>query len=73
METLTLSEAKAGFDDVMLRVIKSRKPVLVRTPAGYVQIAPYEASKVPSATSRRSLGKFTAEQYRLHNTIGDSL
>ena len=41
METLTVSKAKAGFSQVTRKVIKSRKPVLVRTPAGFVQIAPY--------------------------------
>ena len=73
METLTVSKAKAGFSRVTRKVIKSRKPVLVRTPAGYVQIVPYDLPEEVPPAPPGSLGKFTEEQYRLHNTFGESL
>ena len=73
METLTVSKAKAGFSKVTRKVIKSRQPVLVRTPAGFVQISPYDLPEEVPPAPRGSLGKFTAEQYRLHNTVGESL
>jgi hypothetical protein len=73
MEMLTVSKAKAGFSRVTRKVIKTRKPVLVRTPAGFVQIAPYDFPEEVPEAPRGSLGKFTAEQYRLYNTFGESL
>jgi hypothetical protein len=50
METVTVSKAKAGFSKLTRKVIKSRQPILVRTPAGFVQISPYELpEEVPPA------------------------
>jgi hypothetical protein len=72
METLTVSKAKAGFSQVTRKVIKSRKPVLVRTPAGYVQISPYDPPEEVPAAPRGSLGKFTADDLRLHNAVGET-
>lgn len=72
MQMLTVSKAKAGFSQVTRRVIKTRRPVVVRTPAGLVQIAPYDLpEEVPPAKSG-SL-KLTARELELHNTFGDSL
>lgn len=73
MEMLTVSKAKAGFSRVTRGVIKSRKPVIVRTPAGFVQIAPYDFPEEVPPAPRGSLGKFTAEELKLHNTFGESL
>lgn len=72
METLTVSKAKAGFSQVTRKVIKSRKPVLVRTPAGFVQIAPYDfPEEVPPAAPGAL--KLTARELKLHNTFGETL
>jgi hypothetical protein len=50
MEMLTVSKAKAGFSKMARKVIKSRESVLVRTPAGYIQISPYDLpQEVPPA------------------------
>lgn len=73
MEILTVSKAKAGFSQVTRKVIKSRKPVVVRTPAGFVQIVPYDLPEEVPPAPRGSLGKFTDEELRLHNTFGESL
>ena len=72
METLTVSKAKAGFSQVARKVIKSRKPVLVRTPTGFVQISPYD---LPEDVPPAPVGalKLTAEELQLHNSLGDSL
>lgn len=72
METLTVSKAKAGFSRVTRKVIKSRQPVLVRTPAGFVQIAPYDLPEEVPPAPRGSLGKFTKEQYWMHNNFGET-
>ena len=73
METVTVSKAKAGFSKLTRRVIKSRIPIIVRTPAGYVQIAPYDLPEEVPPAPRGSLGKFTSAELQLVNTFGDSL
>ncbi|HRE83049.1 MAG TPA: hypothetical protein PLN52_18535 [Opitutaceae bacterium] len=72
MEMLTVSKAKAGFSKVTRDVIKNRRPVIIRTPAGFVQIAPYDLPEdVPPA--KPGTLKLTARELNLHNTFGDSL
>lgn len=66
---LTVSKAKAGLSRVTRKVIKSRKPVLVRTPAGFVQIAPFDFPEdVPPAVPGTL--KLTARELALHNSFG---
>jgi hypothetical protein len=73
MHTLTISKAKAGFNRVTQKVIKTRQPVVVQTPGGFVQIIPYDLpEEVPPAPSG-ALGNYTDAQYRFANTFGDSL
>lgn len=72
MEMLTVSKAKAGFSKVTRDVIKNRRPVIIRTPAGFVQIVPYDLpEEVPPA--KPGTLKLTARELNLHNTFGDSL
>ena len=72
MDTITVSKARAGLSGILRKVIRTRRPVVVRTPAGFVQIARYDLpAEVPEAP-RGALGKYTAEQYRLMNTLGES-
>ena len=73
MDILTVSKAKAGFSRVTRRVIKTRRPVVVRTPAGFVQIAPYDLPEEVPPAPPGMLGKYPAAQYRLANTFGESL
>lgn len=72
METLTVSKARAGFSQVARNGIGSRKSVLMRTPAGFPQIAPYE---MPEEVPPAALGmlRLTAEERERHNSFGDSL
>jgi hypothetical protein len=72
MDMLTVSKAKAGFSRVTRRVIKTRQPVIVRTPAGFVQIAPYDLPEEvpPAAPGTLNL---TREELKLHNNFGESL
>lgn len=46
MELITVSSAKAKFSKFSREVLRSRRPVVVRTPAGLVQIALYESPEV---------------------------
>jgi hypothetical protein len=72
MQPLTVSKARANFNRVTRSVLKTRKPIVVRTPQGLVQIAPYDlADKVPAARSG-SL-KLLPREVELHNTFGDTL
>ena len=72
MQPLTVSKARASFNRVTRGVLKTRKPVLVRTPKGLVQIAPYDlADEVPPAPPG-SL-KLLPREIELQNTFGDTL
>jgi hypothetical protein len=72
MQTLTATKARAGFGRVVRGVLKSRKPVLVSTRTGVVQIAPVdheeEIPPAPPGSLRR-----TKEEIELSNTFGESL
>ena len=72
METFTVSKAKAGFSRLTRRVIKNRKPVLVRTPAGYVQIVPYDLPEEVAPAPRGALGTFTKAELRLAESFGET-
>ena len=72
MDMLTVSKAKAGFSRVTRRVIKTRQPVIVRTPVGFVQIVPYDLPEDVPPAPRGSLS-LTREELKLHNTFGESL
>ena len=72
MQTLTASKAKASFSRVTRSVLKTRKPVVVSTPEGLVQIAPYDLSEEVPPAPPGSL-KLTAAEIRLHNTFGETL
>lgn len=39
---LTVSKARAAFSGIARKVVRSKKPVIVRVPNGSIQIAPYE-------------------------------
>ena len=72
MQRLTVSKARASVSRVPRGVLKNGKPVIVRTPKGLVQIAPYDLSaEVPPAPTG-SL-KLLPREIELHNTIGESL
>lgn len=72
MTTLTVSEAKAGFSGIARQVIKTKQPVMVKTPTGYVQIAPFDEPEfVPP--SKKGDFAYSNEAIRLANTVGDAL
>ena len=73
MQMLTVSKAKSGFSRVARGVIKSRKPVVVRTPAGFVQIAPYDLPEEVPPAPRGAVGSLTRSELWLRNHFGESL
>jgi len=72
MNMLTVSKAKAQFSGIARKVVRSKKPVIVRVPDGFIQIAPYELPEEVPPAPRGSL-KLTAEEMKLHNTFGETL
>ena len=72
MTTFTVSKAKAGFSGIARRVIKTKKPVMVKTPTGFVQIIPFDVPEYVPA-SEKGWYKPTSDEIKLANTFGDSL
>jgi hypothetical protein len=72
MTMLTVSKAKAQFSGIARKVVRSRKPVIVRVPDGFIQIAPYELPQEVPAFRKGSLN-LLARESELHNTFGEAL
>ena len=72
MNMLTVSKAKAQFSGIARNVVRSKKPVIVRVPDGFIQIAPYELPEEVPAIPRGSL-KLLPREIALHNTFGEAL
>jgi hypothetical protein len=72
MNMLTVSKAKAGFSGIARKVVRSKKPVIVRVPDGFIQIAPYDLPVEVAPFPAGSL-KLLAREVDLHNTFGETL
>jgi hypothetical protein len=72
MKMLTVSKAKATFSGIARNVVRSKKPVIVRVPNGFIQIAPYELPVEVAAFPAGSL-ELLPRELDLHNTFGESL
>jgi hypothetical protein len=70
MKLLTVSNAKAQFSGIARNVVRSKKPVIVRVPDGFIQIAPYELPAEIPAVPKGTLKLFPRE-IALHNTFGE--
>lgn len=72
MQMLTVSKAKAGFSGIARGVIRTKKPVIVRVPHGFIQIAPYQLPDEVAPAPRGSIKRLPRE-VQLGNTLGDAL
>ena len=72
MQILSVSHAKARFSQVTRAVLKTRRAAVIRTPAGFVQITPFELPEEGPPAPPGHL-KLTKAELRLHNTFGESL
>lgn len=72
MKMLTVSKAKATFSGIARNVVRSRKPVIVRVPDGFIQIAPYDLPEIVPPFRFGSL-KLLPREVNRHNTFGESL
>ena len=72
MNLLTVSKAKAQFSGIARKVVRSKRPVIVRVPNGFIQIAPYDLPAEVPAAPQGSL-KLLPRELELHNTFGETL
>lgn len=72
MQTLNVSKAKAQFSGIARRVIRNRESVIVKTPAGYVQIVPFDVPDFVAPAEKGSI-KLTEREIALANTLGETL
>jgi hypothetical protein len=72
MNMLTVSKAKAGFSGIAREVIHTKKPVIVRVPHGFIQIAPYELPEEVAPARKGSIKRLLRE-VTLGNSLGDTL
>ena len=72
MKTLNVSRTKAGFSGIARRVIKTREPAIVKTPAGYVQIVPFDVPDFVPPAEKGSI-QLTEREIELANQFGESL
>jgi hypothetical protein len=72
MKTLNVSKAKAQFSGIARKVIKNRESVIVKTPAGYVQIVPFD---VPEFVPPAGVGTIamTDKEIDFANRLGETL
>jgi hypothetical protein len=72
MQLLTVSKAKAGFSGLARRIIKKRETVVVRTPHGFIQMAPYDLPEVVAPAPRGRI-RHLPQALEMINTFGESL
>jgi hypothetical protein len=72
MKLLNVSSTKAGFSGIARRVIKTRESVIVKTPAGYVQIVPFDVPEFVPPAEKGSI-HLTDKEIDLSNKLGESL
>lgn len=69
---MNVSRTKAGFSGIARRVIKTRQAVIVKTPAGYVQIVPFDVPDFVPPAEKGSI-HLTDKEVALANRLGESL
>ena len=71
MKTITVSKAKAQFSGIARRVVKTKQPVTISTPAGTVQLIPWD---LPGTVEPFAAGtvRMTDAEIRLANSFGES-
>lgn len=72
MKALNVSSAKARFSGIARRVIKHRETVVVRTPAGYVQIVPFDVPDFVPPAEKGAI-RLSDREINLANSLGETL
>jgi hypothetical protein len=71
VKTITVSKAKAEFSGIARRVVKTKQPVTISTPAGFVQLIPWDLPAIVDPFPEGTI-KLTDEETRLANTLGET-
>ena len=71
MKTITVSKAKAEFSGIARRVVKTKQPVTISTPTGFVQLIPWDLPAVVEPFAEGTL-KLTDDEVDLANSFGES-
>ncbi|HEX9785043.1 MAG TPA: hypothetical protein VGA56_20235 [Opitutaceae bacterium] len=71
MKVIPVSKAKAQFSGIARRVVKTKEPVTISTPAGYVQLIPWDLPAIVEPLPSGSV-RMTAEEVRLANRFGET-
>lgn len=69
---MNVSRTKAGFSGIARRVIKTREPVVVKTPAGYVQIVPFDVPDFVPPAEKGAI-QLTKREIEFANRLGETL
>jgi hypothetical protein len=72
MKTITVSKAKAQFSGIARRVVRTKEPVTISTPAGLVQLIPWDLPAVVEPFMPDKI-HMTDEEMRLANTLGETI
>jgi hypothetical protein len=71
MKTITVSRAKAQFSGIARRVVKTKEPVTISTPAGMVQLIPWDLPTMVEPFAPGTI-RMSDEEIRLANSFGES-
>jgi hypothetical protein len=71
MKTITVSKAKAQFSGIARRVVKSKEPVTISTPAGLVQLIPWDLPAVVEPFGEGTI-RMTEDEVHLANSFGET-
>ena len=71
MKTITVSKAKAQFSGIARKVVKTKQPVTISTPAGYVQLIPWDLPAVVEPFPEGTI-HLTSEEIELSNSFGET-
>lgn len=71
MKAITVSKAKAQFSGIARKVVKTKEPVTIATPSGYVQLIPWDLPSVVEPFTKGTV-RMTDEEVRLSNSFGES-
>ncbi len=71
MKTITVSRAKARFSGIARRVVRTKEPVTISTPAGFVQLIPWDLPAVVEPFKPGTI-RMTDEEVLLGNTFGET-
>ena len=71
MKTITVSKAKAQFSGIARKVVKTKQPVTISTPSGYVQLIPWDLPAIVDPFPAGTI-KMSAEEIELANSFGDT-